>query len=32
MAWEHGSNDAQKVMGVITLALFAGGFQTDMDQ
>jgi len=31
MAWEHGNNDAQKVMGVITLALFAGKFQTDME-
>ncbi|HTF87488.1 MAG TPA: inorganic phosphate transporter [Planctomycetota bacterium] len=28
MAWEHGKNDAQKVMGVITLALIAGGFQS----
>lgn len=26
MSWMHGTNDAQKVMGVITLALFAGGF------
>ena len=25
MAFSHGSNDAQKTMGVITLALFAGG-------
>ncbi|MCC7014550.1 MAG: inorganic phosphate transporter [Planctomycetes bacterium] len=31
MAWEHGSNDAQKVMGVITLALVAGGFQAQGD-
>ncbi|MBM3991077.1 MAG: inorganic phosphate transporter [Planctomycetes bacterium] len=31
MAWEHGNNDAQKVMGVITLALVAGGFQSDME-
>jgi PiT family inorganic phosphate transporter len=31
MAWEHGSNDAQKVMGVITLALVAGGFQVQGD-
>ena len=31
MAWEHGSNDAQKVMGVITLALVAGGFQSTLD-
>lgn len=28
MSWMHGTNDAQKVMGVITLALFAGGFVT----
>lgn len=26
MSWMHGTNDAQKVMGVITLALFAGNF------
>ena len=25
MAFSHGQNDAQKVMGIITLALFAGG-------
>jgi PiT family inorganic phosphate transporter len=25
MAWSHGQNDAQKVMGVITMALIAGG-------
>jgi inorganic phosphate transporter, PiT family len=25
MAFSHGSNDAQKVMGIITLALFSGG-------
>lgn len=31
MAWEHGNNDAQKVMGVITLALVAGGFQTELE-
>jgi PiT family inorganic phosphate transporter len=31
MAWEHGKNDAQKVMGVITLALVAGGFQSELD-
>lgn len=31
MAWEHGKNDAQKVMGVITLALLAGGFQSDTE-
>ncbi|MFN3486174.1 MAG: anion permease, partial [Planctomycetota bacterium] len=29
MAFEHGKNDAQKVMGVISLALFAGGFLRD---
>lgn len=28
MAFTHGTNDAQKVMGIITLALIAGGFQT----
>ncbi len=28
MAITHGTNDAQKVMGIITLALVAGGFQT----
>ncbi len=27
MAFSHGTNDAQKVMGIITLALLAGGFQ-----
>jgi PiT family inorganic phosphate transporter len=26
MAFSHGSNDAQKAMGIITLALVAGGF------
>ncbi len=26
MAFEHGQNDAQKVMGVLALALFVGGF------
>ena len=31
MAWEHGTNDAQKVMGVITLALVAGKFQTGLE-
>jgi PiT family inorganic phosphate transporter len=31
MAWEHGNNDAQKVMGVITLALVAGGFQSEIE-
>ncbi len=29
MAFEHGKNDAQKVMGVLALALFAGGFLKD---
>jgi PiT family inorganic phosphate transporter len=29
MSYEHGQNDAQKVMGVIAIALFAGGFLTD---
>ncbi len=28
MAFSHGSNDAQKVMGIITLALVSGGFLT----
>ncbi len=27
MAFTHGTNDAQKVMGIITMALLAGGFQ-----
>ena len=27
MAFTHGTNDAQKVMGIITMALIAGGFQ-----
>lgn len=27
MAFTHGTNDAQKVMGIITMALVAGGFQ-----
>ena len=26
MAFSHGSNDAQKSMGIITLALLAGGY------
>jgi len=30
MAFSHGSNDAQKTMGVITLALFLGGKQGDL--
>jgi len=29
MAFAHGSNDAQKTMGIITLALFAAGVITD---
>ena len=29
MAFEHGLNDAQKVMGMIALALFAGGLLND---
>lgn len=28
MAFTHGTNDAQKVMGIITMALIAGGVQT----
>ncbi len=31
MALSHGSNDAQKVMGVITLTLFGAGWQQDTD-
>ncbi len=30
MAFTHGTNDAQKVMGIITLALVVGGFQTEV--
>jgi PiT family inorganic phosphate transporter len=30
MAFSHGSNDAQKTMGVIALALFLGGSQSDL--
>ena len=26
MAFSHGSNDAQKAMGIITLTLLSGGF------
>ena len=26
MAYSHGSNDAQKTMGIITMALVAGGY------
>jgi inorganic phosphate transporter, PiT family len=32
MAFSHGSNDAQKTMGVITLALFSAGFDLPKDQ
>jgi len=32
MAFSHGSNDAQKTMGVITLALFSAGFHLSTDQ
>ncbi|MDQ3931014.1 MAG: inorganic phosphate transporter [Chloroflexota bacterium] len=31
MAFSHGSNDAQKTMGVITLALFSAGFNLPVD-
>jgi len=31
MAFGHGSNDAQKVMGIITLALFSGGYLESME-
>lgn len=31
MAFSHGSNDAQKAMGIITLALVAGGFLPKSD-
>jgi PiT family inorganic phosphate transporter len=31
MALSHGSNDAQKTMGVITLALFSAGFKLSVD-
>ena len=31
MAFSHGSNDAQKVMGIITLALISGGFLKSME-
>lgn len=30
-AFSHGTNDAQKSMGIITFALIAGGFQQNMD-
>jgi PiT family inorganic phosphate transporter len=32
MAISHGSNDAQKTMGVITLALFSAGFDLPVDE
>jgi len=31
MAFSHGSNDAQKTMGIITLALFSGGVISSVD-
>ncbi|MEI7834255.1 MAG: inorganic phosphate transporter [bacterium] len=31
MAFAHGSNDAQKAMGIITMALVAGNFQSSED-
>lgn len=31
MAFAHGSNDAQKSMGIITLALFSGGVLTEFE-
>jgi len=31
MAFSHGSNDAQKAMGIITLALVSGGFLGSLD-
>src|SRR5207249_6261363 len=31
MAYSHGSNDAQKTMGVITLAVFSAGFKLSVD-
>ncbi|MFC3882930.1 anion permease [Bacillus songklensis] len=30
-SYTHGTNDAQKAMGIITMALIAGGFQTSTD-
>ncbi|MEX2104394.1 MAG: inorganic phosphate transporter, partial [Bacilli bacterium] len=30
-SFSHGTNDAQKAMGIITFALVAGGFQSDME-
>ncbi len=32
MAYSHGSNDAQKTMGVITLSLFSAGFKLSVDK
>jgi PiT family inorganic phosphate transporter len=29
MAFSHGSNDSQKVMGIITMALLSGGYLTE---
>ena len=31
VSWGHGSNDAQKTMGIIAATLFAGGFMVDTD-
>jgi PiT family inorganic phosphate transporter len=31
MAFSHGSNDAQKVMGIITLALVSGGYLSSLE-
>ena len=31
MAFSHGSNDAQKTMGIITLSLFSAGFSLSVD-
>jgi PiT family inorganic phosphate transporter len=31
MAFSHGSNDAQKTMGIITLALFSGGLLSTVE-
>jgi len=31
MAFSHGSNDAQKTMGIMTLALFSAGFDLSVD-
>lgn len=32
MAFSHGSNDAQKTMGIITLSLFSAGFALPVDE